>query len=107
MKPAGDLLAKRFEGVSFNEPKNKVIFNATGKTMQEGETFEALLEKQVQSSVYLEDSIALMKEQGVDTIVEIGPGNAISKFVKKTVSDVNVYSIDSVEDFNKVVAELA
>ena len=75
--------------------------------MQEGETFEALLEKQVQSSVYLEDSIALMKEQGVDTIVEIGPGNAISKFVKKTVSDVNVYSIDSVEDFNKVVAELA
>ena len=51
--------------------------------------------------------VECLKEQGVDTIVEIGPGNAISKFVKKTVSDVNVYSIDSVEDFNKVVEELA
>lgn len=106
MKPAGDLLATRLSTVSFKDAKAKVIFNATGKPMAEGETYEALLEKQVQSSVYLEDSIRYMVESGVDTIVEIGPGNAISKFVKKTAPDVKVYSIDSVEDFEGVVGEL-
>ncbi len=66
-----------------------------------------LLEKQVQSSVYLEDSIKYMAEEGVDTIIEIGPGKAISKFINKTVDNVKVYSIDTVEDFENIVEELA
>ena len=74
--------------------------------MQEGESFATLLEKQVQSSVYLEDSIRYMKEQGVDVIVEIGPGSAISKFVKTTAPEITVMSIDSVEDYKKVVENL-
>ena len=74
--------------------------------MQEGESFATLLEKQVQSSVYLEDSIRYMKEQGVDVIGEVGPGSAISKFVKKTAPEITVMSIDSVEDYKKVVENL-
>ena len=47
-----------------------------------------------------------MKEAGVDTIIEIGPGKAISKFISKTVDDVKVYSIDTVDDFVNTVKEL-
>ena len=106
MKSAGDALKERFEGVNFKAPSAQIIFNATGRPMQEGESFATLLEKQVQSSVYLEDSIRYMKEQGVDVIVEIGPGSAISKFVKKTAPEITVMSIDSVEDYKKVVENL-
>jgi [acyl-carrier-protein] S-malonyltransferase len=106
MKPAGDALAERFREVDFAPEKATVIFNTTGRSMQEGESIAALLEKQVQSSVYLEDSIRYMAKQGVDTIVEIGPGNTISKFVKKTAPDVTVYSIDSVKDYEDVLAAL-
>ncbi|MBR5649012.1 ACP S-malonyltransferase [Pseudobutyrivibrio sp.] len=106
MKPAGDKLKEEFKNVDFKEEKSKVIFNCLGRERKQDETIPALLEKQVQTSVYLEDSIRYMVDEGVDTIIEIGPGKAISKFIAKTVDDVKVYSIDTVEDFEATVKEL-
>lgn len=106
MKPAGDKLAEEFKNISFNEEQSKVVFNCLGREKNDGEDIPTLLKKQVQSSVYLEDSIKYMVDAGVDTIIEIGPGKAISKFINKTVDDVKVYSIDSVEDFENTVKEL-
>ena len=106
MKPAGDKLAEEFKNIAFNEEQSKVVFNCLGREKNDGEDIPTLLEKQVQSSVYLEDSIKYMVDAGVDTIIEIGPGKAISKFINKTVDDVKVYSIDSVEDFENTVKEL-
>ena len=107
MKPAGDKLAEEFKNVDFNQPNSKVVFNCLGKEKSEDDSVAKLLEKQVQSSVYLEDSIKYMADEGVDTIIEIGPGKAISKFINKTVDGVKVYSIDTVEDFENIVEELA
>jgi len=103
MKSAGDRLREKMSGMKFRDMKIPVVFNATGRPKREEETIPALLEKQVQSSVYLEDSIRYMGGQGIDTILEIGPGHALSKFVKKTVPDITVYSIDTAEDFESTV----
>ena len=97
----------QFKNVDFNQPNSKVVFNCLGKEKSENDSVAKLLEKQVQSSVYLEDSIKYMADEGVDTIIEIGPGKAISKFINKTVDGVKVYSIDTVEDFENIVEELA
>ena len=86
--------------------KSKIVFNCLGREKTDEESIPALLEKQVQSSVYLEDSIKYMVDAGVDTIIEIGPGKAISKFINKTVDDVKVYSIDTVEDLENTIKEL-
>ena len=107
MKPAGDKLAEEFKKVDFGEANSKVVFNCLGKEKSKDDSVAKLLEKQVQSSVYLEDSIKYMADEGVDTIIEIGPGKAISKFINKTVDNVKVYSIDTVEDFENIVEELA
>lgn len=107
MKPAGDKLAAEFEKVDFKEGNSKVIFNCIGREKTGEEKIPKLLEKQVQSSVYLEDSIKYMADAGVDTIIEIGPGKAISKFISKTVDNIKVYSIDTVEDFENTLEELA
>ena len=106
MKPAGDKLKEEFKTVDFKQERSKVIFNCLGRERKQEETIPALLEKQVQTSVYLEDSIRYMVGEGVDTIIEIGPGKAISKFIAKIVDDVKVYSIDTVEDFEATVKEL-
>lgn len=106
MKPAGDKLAQEFKSVDFKAEKTKVVFNCLGREKNQNEEVSNLLEKQVQSSVYLEDSIRYMAEAGVDTFVEIGPGKAISKFITKTVDNAKVYSIDTVEDFENIVKEL-
>ena len=106
MKPAGDKLAQEFSKVDFKNEESKVVFNCLGREKNADESIADLLERQVQSSVYLEDSIKYMKDAGVDTIIEIGPGKAISKFISKTVDDVKVYSIDTVDDFVNTIKEL-
>lgn len=106
MKPAGDALKQRFLATEFSAPHFPVIFNATGKTLAEGETIPSLLVKQVQSSVYLEDSIRLMEQMGVDTVVEIGPGKALSGFVRKTAGTINTIPVETAEDFEAAVAAL-
>ena len=106
MKPAGDKLALEFKSIDFKKENSKVVFNCLGRTKKDEEDIPSLLEKQVQSSVYLEDSIRYMADAGVDTIIEIGPGKALSKFISKTVDGIKVYSIDTVEDFENTIKEL-
>lgn len=106
MAPAGDALREKFRTVSFRPMSFPVLFNCKGDVLGAGDTIPGLLERQVQSSVYLEDTIRRMAEHGVDIFVEIGPGKTLSGFVRKTVKDVTTYSIDTVEDLNGVLAAL-
>ena len=106
MTPAGDALRDKFNDVNFGEMQIPVVFNAIGREKNDGETIPQLLEKQVQSSVYFEDSIRYMTEQGIDTFVEIGPGKTLSGFVKKTVKGVKIYNIDDAAGLKAVVAAI-
>ncbi len=103
MKPAGDKLAERFKSESFGDMSFPVVFNSTGKELEAGKTISEMLELQVQSSVYFEDSIRYMLAQGVDTFVEIGPGKTLSGFVKKIDRALTTYSIENVESLNAVL----
>ena len=66
------------------------------------ETIPDMLELQVQSSVYFEDSIRYMIEQGIDTFIEIGPGKTLSGFVKKIDRSLVAYSIEDNESLIRV-----
>ncbi|MCR4846471.1 MAG: ACP S-malonyltransferase [Eubacterium sp.] len=103
MKPAGDALAERFKNESFGEMQIPVIFNCIGREKNYDEQIPELLEKQVQKSVYFDDSIKAMAEMGIDAFVEIGPGKTLSKFVQKTTPDIPVYGVETVEDIEKLL----
>lgn len=103
MAPAGDALAQYFQSVDFAQPQIPVIFNCLGDVKDDSVTIQELLVKQVQSSVFMEDSIRKMAALGVDALVEIGPGKAISGFVKKTVPEMPVYAVETVADVEALV----
>lgn len=107
MKPAGDALKEYFETIEFGQMSIPVVFNTTATTLQEGESIKDILVKQVQSSIHMEDIIVFLKEQGVDTVVEIGPGKALSGFVKKTEPDIKTYVIEDYESLKNVIDNLA
>lgn len=107
MKEAGDALKDYFKNISFGEMKFPVIFNTTARELGSGETIPELLEKQVQSSIHMEKTIELLKEKGVDTIIEIGPGKALSGFVRKTVEGIKTYTIETIDDVNSVIGGIA
>lgn len=105
MKPAGEALEGYFKGVAFGQPEIPVIFNCLGREKGPGDSIPALLVRQVQSSVYMEDSIRRMAALELDALVEIGPGKALSGFVKKTVPGFPVYAVETVQDV-ETLAEL-
>ena len=106
MKPAGDALAAHFKTIPFHEMALPVYFNCKGAPMGAEDTIPALLERQVQSSVYWEDTVRAMEGNGIDTILEIGPGKTLSSFVKKIAPGIKTYNIDTAADFTAVVQAL-
>lgn len=107
MQPAAQALAARFETERFGAMRLPVLFNCLGGEMREGDTIPALLCRQVQESVYMEDIIRRLAALGVDTVVEIGPGRVLSGFVSKTVgSAVTCYPVEDVQSLNDAMAAL-
>lgn len=86
--------------------KFPVLFNATGKELAADKTIPQMLETQVQSSVYFEDSIKYMIEQGVDTFIEVGPGKTLSGFVKKIDRSFATYSVEDIDSLNILLEAL-
>lgn len=103
MAPAGEALADHFKGMDFAQPQIPVVFNCLADVKDNTVTIPELLVKQVQSSVYMEDSIRAMAALGIDAFVEIGPGKALSGFVKKTVPDIPVYAVETSADVDALV----
>ena len=99
MAPAGDALAKRFASEAFGAMQTPVLFNCLGREKTDAESIPALLEKQVQSSVYMEDTLRRLGELGVTDILEVGPGKALSGFVKKTLgADVRCTAVETAQE---------
>ena len=98
IKPAGEALEGYFRDVPFEAPGIPVLYNCLGREKGAEDSIPALLVRQVQSSVFMEDTIRRMAELGLDALVEIGPGKALSGFVKKTVPGLPVYAVESPAD---------
>ncbi|MDR2420518.1 MAG: ACP S-malonyltransferase [Oscillospiraceae bacterium] len=77
-----------------------VVFNATGELAPDSEARE-LLCLGVRSPVLFEKTIGTLGALGAEAVIEIGPGRALSGFVRRSAPDMRVISIESAEDFKK------
>lgn len=100
LKGAGDKLSKELENVEVYDMDIPLITNVTGDTIGNKDEIKDLLIRQVSSSVMFENSLKKMIEDGVDTFIELGPGKALSGFVKridKTKTILNIEDMASLE----------
>ena len=105
LKEASLALKERFKKETFHEMKIPVIFNTLGHEIED-QSIPEILEKQVMSPVYFEKSIRYMIDQGVDTIIEVGPGKVLSGFVRKIDRSIQLYQIEDMESLKKTVKAL-
>lgn len=106
MAPAGAALSDYFSHTSFSPMRIPVIFNCLGTEMRAGDSIPDLLVKQVQSSVFLEDSIRYMALMHLDALVEIGPGKVLSGFAKKIIPEIPIYGVETAEEVEALCAQL-
>ena len=88
----------------FEQARIPVINNVSGKA--ETRDLCEVLQEQICHSVHFTQSLQTMIDMGVELFIEIGPGHALSGFVRKTTKAIPVYNIDTAEDLEKVVKEV-
>ncbi|TKJ91506.1 [acyl-carrier-protein] S-malonyltransferase [Paenibacillus sp. CFBP13512] len=106
MKSAADQLSERLQTVSFRDAIVPVVANVTAKTVTQGSDIQALLVEQVYSPVLWEDSVRFLIHEGVDTFIEIGPGNVLTGLIKKIDKNVRLINISSLESIEALQVEV-
>ncbi|MDR0269149.1 ACP S-malonyltransferase [Paenibacillus sp.] len=101
MKEAALRLGDKLEAVSFCEPGVPFVANVTARPAENAEQIRTLLVEQVYSPVLWEDTITYLIGEGVDTFVEIGPGNVLTGLIKKMDKTVKLINVNSFESFSE------
>jgi [acyl-carrier-protein] S-malonyltransferase len=93
MKPAEERLAVDLEQISFNDLAIPVVTNVDAQPVKRGEEARAALVRQVSQPVRWLDSVEFLIGEGVQTLVEIGPGKVLSglaRQIDRSIGCVNV-----------------
>lgn len=98
MQLAVDAFEPFLESFTFNTPRCPVISNVTARAERDPAVIKELLVKQLLSPVRWVDSILLLKESGVSSCLEVGPGNVLKGLVRKCDRDINVVSCNTVDN---------
>lgn len=106
MKPAAQKLEGQLSTINIQDAKVPVIANVTARPVTDGTQISSLLVEQVYSPVLWQDSVNWLIEQGVDTFVEIGPGNVLAGLIKKIDKTVAIYNVQDLESLEATVAAL-
>ncbi|KHA61284.1 malonyl CoA-ACP transacylase [Vibrio variabilis] len=85
MKPAADKLAVALEELEFNAPQLPVINNVDVAAETDPAKIKDALVRQLYSPVRWTESVQLMSEQGVEKILELGPGKVLTGLTKRIV----------------------
>lgn len=84
----------------------KVIKNIDGTLYNEKDDKKQILADHIISPVRFDKAINLMKDNNIDTFIEIGPGKALSGFIKKELSDIRVFNISDCETLNNTLNQI-
>ncbi|MGB9813450.1 MAG: ACP S-malonyltransferase [Thermovenabulum sp.] len=103
LESAGEKLKKELENIKISKPKIPVVFNVNAEVEEEPQKIKQLLIKQVSSPILFEDSIRRIIKEGVNIFVEVGPGKALSGFVKKIDKSVEVLNVEDEESLEKTI----
>jgi [acyl-carrier-protein] S-malonyltransferase len=93
--------------VTVNPPRVTVVSNVTAQPHESAESIRARLVEQVTSSVRWEESMRYLLAQGFTRFIELGPGTALTGFMKridKNVQVLNVGDVGSLESTAKALS---
>ena len=103
---AKNLYKKELEKVNFKMGEIPVIKNLDGLLYNENDDMVDILSKHIISPVRFDKEIELMQKENIDVFVEIGPGKALTGFIKKELEDVETYSICDLDGLNKFLERM-
>jgi len=108
MQPAVEPIRAALAGLEFREPRFPIVANVSGRFVGDPAALRDGLSRHVVSPVRWERSMQALGGGGFDAFVEAGPGQVLSKLVKRALPGVRVTAIGSpqeAEDFARSISE--
>jgi [acyl-carrier-protein] S-malonyltransferase len=102
MKPAGARLEKTLEEVSVKELNVPVVTNVEADINTGKERVKALLVAQVSSPVRWEESMRRMIGEGLERVLEIGPGKVLSGLMKRIDAKIETMNLEDLSSLKKI-----
>lgn len=114
MVPAAEKLRDVLKAAELKAPHTKVYANTTADDIMKGaegknsaEHLTEVLAKQAMSPVYWEEIIKRFEADGVEMIIEVGPGKTLTSFTKKTCPDIMALNVENSETLDAAVTAIS
>ncbi|MDC0612583.1 ACP S-malonyltransferase, partial [Vibrio sp.] len=102
MKPAADKLAEALKEIEFNSPAIPVINNVDVIAETLPENIKNALVRQLYSPVRWTEGVQKMHEQGVEKLIEVGPGKVLTGLAKRIVKALDAAAVNDSASFEAV-----
>ncbi len=106
MRPAAEVMNTKINQTTFKSPTIEIINNVNAEPINDPSKIKKLLVEQIFSTVKWRESITYMEKEKIKNFIEIGPGKALTGMVKRTIKNVNCFSINSIADIKNLIDEL-
>lgn len=106
MSGAAKEFSQALENCQFADATCGVVQNFDAQVSKQASELKAKLAKQMESPVRWTATVEFLVAQGVDTIVEIGPGKVLAGLVKKIDKSVKVLNVSDSESLKATIAAL-
>lgn len=107
MSGAQPKLRGELQGVTIQMPACPVISNVTAQPHGDPESIRARLVEQVTASVRWEESMRYLLGQGFTRFIELGPGTALSGFMKRIDKQAEILNVADIASLDNTVKALA
>ena len=107
MKPAADQLSVSLESITLKEAGVSVLNNVDVKNEIEADAIRNALVRQLYSPVRWTEIVEKMAQNGVEVLVEIGPGKVLNGLTKRIVDSLQAVSVNDVKSLDSVEEVLA
>ena len=101
MAEAAEQFAAALEGVSFRDARMPVLSNSEPSATSSADVLKQRLKQQMTNGVRWRETMTAMTETGIDTLVEIGPGNVLSGLAKRSMKGVTTAQIAGAADLGQ------
>ena len=107
MKPAADQLSVSLESITLKEASVSVLNNVDVKNEIEADAIRNALVRQLYSPVRWTETVEKMAQNGVEVLVEVGPGKVLNGLTKRIVDSLQAVSVNDVKSLDSVEEVLA
>ncbi|MBT5108507.1 MAG: ACP S-malonyltransferase [Rhodospirillaceae bacterium] len=106
MKPAADAMEKALADIELQAPVVPVVANVTAEAVRDPAIIRELLVRQVTEMVRWRECVLYMKDQGVDTLLELGAGKVLGGLTRRIDREMTGRSVQGPDDIEELLKSL-